>query len=733
MRRRVTSFIAILAIIAGCRSPQPATVSPAPATPPRAENLPTTISEALQLHSDPARFAKALESLLHSPDATTARQARALYAMSRAIEGDHQGAIPLLASAANESQLLAPSLMVELCRSRMAAGDPRGALDAARSVIASWPDSGAAIEAELLAPGLALRNGDPFAAANLLEDALDVPLDSFSEALLASLADDFDALHRPDLALRVRLRLVERYPRGRLFEQTFARVLRPAGVASPFYTMTVSQMATLAERLGDAGHADEGLELIRILRTRDAKGASGERVRIATARLLFKLRRYEELLTLRLDSRSQYFAELQLMRARAYWRLDRDEEFLQLVNATVKRPPSDDADVEARELLARYHANQPDEHDKAATIFGTLVARGASGADGEHLWDQSWQLLLAGDDDAALAALDRYLRAYPDSAYTANALFWKGKLLAARGDVAGRDEAFAALVRERPYDYFTWRARAIAELPAPSGASNADAPPFPDVDSSPRLADARVERARELAAIGMYAHAAREWGSLARAYPSDQAVLFHHAEALARAGEANRAIQIVLATFRDVARHGASDTPARFWQILYPRANWEAITESSSKRKLDPWLVAAIIRQESAFEPSVVSGAGAVGMMQIMPVEASRIASSEGTTREVARDELFDPATNIELGTIELRGLLDRLGGNEALAVASYNAGEAAVKRWTTRQSIEKDPDRFVETIPYAETRLYVKIVLKNREEYRRIYGEDEEAKGERR
>jgi soluble lytic murein transglycosylase len=672
---------------------------------------------------------------MRSADATTARQARALYAIARAAEGDHQGAIPLLENAANESPLLAPTLLVGLCRSRAAAGDPRGALDAARTVVASYPDSGAAIEARLLAPALAIRYGDPFAAASLLDSALGVPLDSFSEALLASLADDLETLRRPDLALRVRLRLVERYPRGRLFEQTFARVLHPAGVASPFDTMTVSQMATLAERLGDAGHADEGLELIRILRTRDAKGASGERVLIATARLYFKLRRYDSLLTIRVAPNSPYFGEMQLMRARACWRLDRDEEFLQLVNATIKRPPSDEADLEARELLARYHATQTGEHRTSAAIFGALVARGASGAEGERLWEQSWQLLLAGDDDEALAALDRYLRAWPDAAYTANALFWKGKLLEARGDVAGRDAAFAALVRERPYDYFTWRARAIAGIPAPAGGSNSDAQPFPDVESSALLADARAERARELGAIGLHADAAREWASLARAYPSDPAVVFHYAEALARAGEANRAIQLLLAEFRDVARHGASNVPPRFWEILYPRANWDAITESAAKRQLDPWLVAAIIRQESAFEPSAISGAGAIGMMQIMPPEASRIASSEGTARQVARDELFDPATNIEIGTIELHGLLERLGGNEVLAVASYNAGEAAVGRWTGRQSIESDPDRFVETIPYAETRLYVKIVLKNREEYRRIYGngEGDEAKGERR
>src|SRR5512133_1522335 len=161
MRRRALTFIAVLAFTAGCRSPQPASVPPSPAAPPRAENLPTSIAGAVQLRGDASRYTRALESLMRSSDATTARHARALYAIARAAEGDHQGAIRLLENAANDSPLLAPKILVELGRSRAAAGDPRGALDTARTVVASYPDSGAAIEARLLAPALAIRYGDP--------------------------------------------------------------------------------------------------------------------------------------------------------------------------------------------------------------------------------------------------------------------------------------------------------------------------------------------------------------------------------------------------------------------------------------------------------------------------------------------------------------------------------------------------------------------------------------------
>lgn len=731
MRRAPLIFIALATIAGGCRSPQPAPEPQAPSAPPQAESLPSSIAEATALRDDHARRIRALSHLTHSSDTTTARHARALLALDRAATGDAREAITLLENASLESPLLAPIFLLEAAKALAATGDRRGALDSARAVFTTYPESGASTEARILAPGLALRNGDPFAAESLLDAALRLPVDSSSEPHLVALADDLEARHRPDLALRVRHHLVGRFPQGRHLEQVFPLVMRPAGVASPFDTMTVSQLATLAERLARVGHADEGLELIAILRRRGTSGAVGERVRIAAARLHFRLREYETMLAISFERKSPYYSEFQLMRARALWRLGRDAEFLRLVNATIKRPPSKDTDLEARELLARYHAVERSDHATAAKLLGAVVARGSLGAQGETLWELAWQLLLAERHDDALAALDRYIRQFPDADYTANALFWKGKLLEARGDPDGSDAAFATLVRKRPYDYFSYRARAIGSLPETAGTSIADAKPFPDVDSSPQLADVRVERARELATLALHDHASREWSSLAASYPSNPAVSYHHADALARAGEANLAIQILLRDFRDVVRHGARDVPPRFWQILYPRANWDAITAAAGKRSLDPWLVAAIIRQESAFEPSVISGAGAVGLMQIMPEHASRIASSETPGREVARDELFDPATNIDLGTIELRALLDRLDGNDVLAVASYNAGETAVRRWTARRSIDADLDRFIETIPYAETRLYVKIVMKNRQEYRRIYGEGAEARGE--
>jgi soluble lytic murein transglycosylase len=106
--------------------------------------------------------------------------------------------------------------------------------------------------------------------------------------------------------------------------------------------------------------------------------------------------------------------------------------------------------------------------------------------------------------------------------------------------------------------------------------------------------------------------------------------------------------------------------------------------------------------------------------MQIMPAEAAMIAAAAGMVTPT-RQELFDPRTNIAVGAAEFSQKLAKVNGNPILAIAAYNAGEDAVGRWLAQTPVD-DIDLFVESIPYAETRLYVKTVSRNRFEYRRIY-----------
>ena len=158
---------------------------------------------------------------------------------------------------------------------------------------------------------------------------------------------------------------------------------------------------------------------------------------------------------------------------------------------------------------------------------------------------------------------------------------------------------------------------------------------------------------------------------------------------------------------------------APLYRILYPVTQEAVLRTASRARELDPALVAALIRQESNFTPRATSGAGARGLMQVMPSVGAAIARSMGLPfwDPVL---LYQPDVNVEIGTRHLATALRRYD-NPALALAAYNAGDSRVRRWRTLGGAG-DVELFIERIPFVETRDYVRIVLLNRELYRTLY-----------
>jgi soluble lytic murein transglycosylase len=129
--------------------------------------------------------------------------------------------------------------------------------------------------------------------------------------------------------------------------------------------------------------------------------------------------------------------------------------------------------------------------------------------------------------------------------------------------------------------------------------------------------------------------------------------------------------------------------------------------------------MAGLIRQESAFEANAMSHQGAVGLMQVMPTTASKLARQ--LRIRYARASLIDPGYNLKLGARYLADLIQIFGTQEG-ALAAYNAGEDRVVQWTTGQNYLETAE-FVESIPFTETREYVQIVIRNADVYRQLYG----------
>jgi soluble lytic murein transglycosylase len=163
--------------------------------------------------------------------------------------------------------------------------------------------------------------------------------------------------------------------------------------------------------------------------------------------------------------------------------------------------------------------------------------------------------------------------------------------------------------------------------------------------------------------------------------------------------------------FQAQAATGDSSLPRAFWEMFYPWGWRDDVLAAAQDVKLDPYLVAAVVREESSYYPRAVSRTGARGLMQLMPTTARLLAPA---------GDLDDPVFNIQLGTRFLAGLL-REFTDPRLALAAYNAGPNRVRQWWAARRSD-DIEVFVEQIPFDETRLYVKKVVLSWDEYRRIY-----------
>jgi soluble lytic murein transglycosylase len=186
------------------------------------------------------------------------------------------------------------------------------------------------------------------------------------------------------------------------------------------------------------------------------------------------------------------------------------------------------------------------------------------------------------------------------------------------------------------------------------------------------------------------------------------------------AGEDAVALAQVAEALGDVGLATRFGGPAR--AASRPRPYPELVRAAAARHGLDPNLIWAVMRVESVYNPSIVSYAGAIGLLQIMPRTGRLIAHALGRTDFTTAD-LLDPATNIEFGAWYLRSLLDRFEGRIPLAIASYNGGPHNVRRWMADHSPDLPVDALCERIPFDQTFRYVRRVLHHYRAYRASEG----------
>jgi soluble lytic murein transglycosylase len=253
----------------------------------------------------------------------------------------------------------------------------------------------------------------------------------------------------------------------------------------------------------------------------------------------------------------------------------------------------------------------------------------------------------------------------------------------------------------------------LARVPQPAPPQFVDEPAPAD--------NLRLQRAKLLENGAMFDFAVREL-QLAKDEDDGSWVNREIARVYQAGGHYDRALE---ALKRAVPTYFALDVnalPRTYWEALFPRPFWTELTRYANANDLDPFLVASLIRQESEFNPTVISYANAWGLMQVLPSTGSKLAREMKIGR-FNSNLLLDPSTNLQLGTHYFRALIDRFGGKVEYALAAYNAGADRVDDWLSIGHY-RDTAEFVESIPFTQTREYVQAILRNAMVYRQLYGE---------
>lgn len=163
--------------------------------------------------------------------------------------------------------------------------------------------------------------------------------------------------------------------------------------------------------------------------------------------------------------------------------------------------------------------------------------------------------------------------------------------------------------------------------------------------------------------------------------------------------------------------------PKQVWQMLYPLPYYEEFKKIAEEKNISVFLLFSIARQESLFDRKAISRANAMGIIQLIPSTAS-LAAKKADVSFTSKEQLFDVEYNLRLGATYFLSMYENFDKNLVYALGAYNAGPSNMQKWKKRENNPKDEDIFIESIPYKETRSYIKRILNNIYEYERIYPE---------
>jgi len=637
-------------------------------------------------------------------------QRHLLMGMAELGQGRHELAAELLGKAAKGYPLLADYGLYYQAVATVKAGRSAEAVLILKALQKVYPDSPLLKKSLLLEAETFFESGE-FGAAEPLYQKFIEQYPSGSDALQASyrLADCREKKGDAGGAAALFRSLWLNSPTSIQAAQAEADLKRLAAAGIAIKPYSAQELFKRAATLYEQRRYEQAVTALRAISTQDEKREFIDRVALKTGQALLKAKQYAEAEKLMqelslADTKAEVRAEASYLLARAIDKSGRNEAAFAAYHAVAAAFP-ESAEADNALLDAAFIRKFQYRPKEAAELLDRLLASYPKTSLKQRItWESGWAHYLAGNMSVAA---EQFKKLFDSDDYRERALFWHGRSTAAAGDSFAAEVSFSLLRKEFPFGFYA------LTLQKSKSAEPAEAVPVlsgvpPELLPLPE----GYERVKGLISLGLVDDAATELAASRKklAKGKGDAGL---ARLYLELGNYNGAMSLYNQSM--LQRPPVS---VLAWSLLYPKAYGELVVNYSDKAGIAPSLAYAVMKAESSFVPSATSPVGARGLMQLMPKTAAMVMQE----KKIDPERLYDPELNIRLGTKHLRELMDKYGDNQTAVIASYNAGASNVNRWLKTYA-NLDGVEFIESIPFGETRDYVKKVLSVAALYKRLYG----------
>ena len=400
-------------------------------------------------------------------------------------------------------------------------------------------------------------------------------------------------------------------------------------------------------------------------------------------------------------------------------------EYLRSVRDLVDRFPGGPWAEDALNDLATYHIRNDDDAS-ADEVLRELYAGFPGGRYAERAgWKIGWRAYREGRYSETVSYFERTASRFPRSDYRPSLLYWAGRAHEALG---AHDTANARYTLVTADYLNTYYGRLAAERLRRGGRAVAvTGLQFTDANSEAVGSDGARTRPtddliRLLLALDLYDEALEELRYSERTWGEHPVLQASMAWVLGQQGDLIHAIPMAKRAYPQYMAAGGEKLPNDLLMLIFPVGYWDEIQSQADRHGLSPYLLAALVAQESGFDAAIRSAKNAVGLMQLLPSTGRRYAR-QLRLGPYRRSMLTTPKTNLTIGAAYFADLMKRFG-QPYLALAAYNAGESRVARWMEERAGEDlEREVFIDDIPYPETQGYVRKILSTSEDYRRLYG----------